>query len=160
MEQQQCLFCGIAHKQVPSYIIYEDDKIIAILDINPLTSGHVLLFPKEHYPVFQAIPQDVMDHLSKAIRLISNTMLKALKATGTNIYNANGVVAGQKAPHVIIHIVPRYDSDGINSFFIPTVATDKEKMEKLREVFVDKIKDMNSTQKSDLEAQLTEKFGK
>jgi len=158
MEQQQCLFCGIAHKQAPSYTIYEDDKVIAVLDINPLTSGHVLLFPKEHYPVFQAIPQDVMDHMSKAIRLISNTMLKSLKATGTNIFNANGVAAGQKAPHVIIHIVPRYDSDGINTFFIPTLEYNKEKLEKLRAVFVDKLKQLQQPQ-SDLESQLTEKFG-
>lgn len=156
--ENQCIFCNIAKKQIPSFTIYEDDKVIAFLDIKPITQGHVVLIPKDHYPLFQMIPSDIMPNISKAIRKISNTMKTALGAAATNVFIANGGAAGQMAPHAIIHIVPRYNNDDILAFFIPSEKSEKKELEELKSLFLQKIQDLSKNQQSNLENQLTEKF--
>ena len=68
LQKQQCIFCQIIDGKVNSKKVYEDDKCLAILDINPSNPGHVLLMPKEHYPLMPLIPQDVIDCLPQALR--------------------------------------------------------------------------------------------
>lgn len=116
MQKKNCIFCHIISGRVSSKKIYEDDKCIAILDINPCNPGHVLLLPKDHYAVLPQMPDDLVKHLFKVSKGISNAQLKALQAGGTNIFLANGVSAGQKAPHFMFHIIPRKENDGIRNF--------------------------------------------
>jgi len=114
MQKQNCLFCQIISGQVSSSKIYEDEQTIAILDINPANPGHLLILPKEHCTIMPQISESVVNHLFKLTKHLSQVLLKTLKAEGTNIYVANGVAAGQQAPHFMIHIIPRKTNDNLN----------------------------------------------
>jgi histidine triad (HIT) family protein len=118
-QKQQCIFCQIISGKVQSKKIYEDEKCIAVLDINPANPGHILLLPKEHYSVMPQIPEQDIGHLFIVSKALSSAMLRGLKTGGTNIFVANGAAAGQRAQHFMIHIIPRKENDGISSFRIP-----------------------------------------
>ncbi len=113
MSRQQCIFCHIAAGRVASRKIYEDDKVVAVLDINPANPGHVLIVPKEHYVIMPQIPEDVLEHIGMIAKGISHAQLKAFKAQGTNIFVANGVAAGQRAQHFMMHVIPRMERDDV-----------------------------------------------
>lgn len=113
LQKQNCIFCKIASKQIPAKILHEDDKVICILDINPASEGHILVYPKEHYMILPHIPEDLLLHLFKITQLMSKTLLKSLQTGGTSVFIANGMAAGQKAPHVLIHVFPRKMNDGL-----------------------------------------------
>lgn len=112
-QQKQCIFCQIINGKIPSKKLYDDDKAIAILDINPATKGHVLLLPKEHYAIMPQIPDTELGHLFGVSKKISQALLRGLKVSGTSIFVANGLVAGQRAQHFIIHVIPRQEGDGL-----------------------------------------------
>jgi histidine triad (HIT) family protein len=132
MQKQQCIFCHIISGKVASKKIYEDEKCLAILDINPANPGHVLVLPKKHYSIMPLMPADEIEHLFKTAKKISAAQIRGLKAEGTNIFVANGAAAGQKAPHFMIHIIPRKSGDGITSFSLPKNQITSEDLEKLR----------------------------
>ena len=113
LQKQQCIFCQIISGQVPSKKIFEDEKVIAILDVNPATEGHVLLLPKEHYAIMPQMSDDEIAHIFSISKKISQVILKQLKVEGTNIFVANGLAAGQRAQHFMVHIIPRKDGDDI-----------------------------------------------
>ena len=114
LQKQNCIFCHIVSGKVPSKKIHEDDVCLAVLDINPANPGHILLLPKEHYMIMPQIPEDVMAHLAIITKQLSSACLKSFKCDGTNIFVANGPAAGQKAQHFMIHIIPRFENDGVN----------------------------------------------
>lgn len=130
LQKQNCIFCKIASKQIPAKILHEDDKVICILDINPASEGHILVYPKEHYMILPHIPDDLLIHLFKVTRLMSNTLLKALQSGGTSVFIANGMAAGQKAPHVLIHVFPRKMNDGLLK--LPRYDMNDEQKKKLK----------------------------
>ncbi len=113
LQKQNCIFCKIASKEIPAKIIHEDKKSLCILDINPASEGHILVIPKEHYMILPHVPDDILLEMMKNVQLMSNTMLKTLQCKGTSIFIANGVASGQRAPHVLIHVIPRKDGDGL-----------------------------------------------
>ena len=137
-QKQNCVFCQIMSGKVNSKKIYEDDKCIAILDINPANPGHVLLIPKEHFAIMPLIPEDLIRHLFMISKQMSAVLLKALKVQGTNIFVANGAAAGQKAQHFMIHIIPRMEKDKLGLELKGQKANEKE-LEELRELLVKKI---------------------
>jgi len=112
--QKQCLFCNILNGDVPSKKIYEDNKVLAILDINPAAMGHTLLFPKEHFSILSQTPDEIVAHLFKVANKISSVLFDTLKSEGTSIYLGNGQIAGQTVPHVAIHIIPRFKDDKVS----------------------------------------------
>ena len=139
MQKQQCIFCHIISGKVASKKIYEDDKCLAILDINPANPGHILILPKEHYSIMPLIPEDEIKHLFKIAKKVSAAQIRGLKADGTNIFIANGAAAGQKAPHFMIHMIPRKSNDGLDSFSLPKNQITAEDLEKLRAAIKKKV---------------------
>ncbi len=123
-QKKQCIFCHIVSGKVQSKKIFEDDKSLAVLDINPANPGHILLMPKEHYSIMPQIPEDILQHLFMVTKSLSNVALRGLEVQGVNILIANGVAAGQKANHFMIHIIPRKEGDGIN-FELPQKQIDE-----------------------------------
>lgn len=113
MPEQECIFCGIAEGKIPSKKIYEDDKVIAVLDISPAAPGHVLVIPKQHISIMPQMPKDLVDHLGVVAKKMSHEVIKKLGVEGTSIFIANGAAAGQRAPHFMMHIIPRIEGDGI-----------------------------------------------
>lgn len=113
LQKQNCIFCHIISKKVQSRVIYEDDKALAILDINPANPGHVLLLPKEHHMVSPHMPDELTAHLGMLAKQLSAAQMRALGSEGTSIVLANGVTAGQRASHLMLHVIPRKAGDGI-----------------------------------------------
>lgn len=117
-QKKQCIFCQIIAGKVQSKKVFEDDKAIAILDINPANPGHILLLPKEHYTIMPQIPEDEITHIAMVAKSLSNILLRSIGAQGTNIIVANGVIAGQRAQHFMVHIIPRMEKDDLK-FILP-----------------------------------------
>lgn len=107
-----CLFCKIIRKEIPSDFVYEDAEMAAILDINPVNIGHTLIIPKEHYANIYELPDELLAKIAIAAKKLSIAIKSAMEADGINIEMNNDVVAGQLVPHAHIHIVPRFDGDG------------------------------------------------
>ncbi len=112
-QKQQCIFCQIVAGKVPSKKIYEDQQILAVMDINPAAEGHLLILPKEHYAIMPQVPEAVLGSLFSVSKKISQWQLRALKASGTSLFIANGLAAGQKAQHFLLHLIPRKEADGV-----------------------------------------------
>src|SRR3989338_3114112 len=89
-QKKQCIFCQIVDGKVKARKVYDDDKCIAVLDINPASPGHLLLLPKEHYTIMPQMPEDELSHIFMVAKSLSNSILRALGARGTNIIVANG----------------------------------------------------------------------
>ncbi len=117
LKQQQgggeCPFCMIAQGKVTAATIYEDQHFVAALDIKPATKGHVILFPKQHYPVVAAMPEGEVATLFLLANQVSKQLYEQLKCLGTNIMVANGEAAGQMVGHVLVHVIPRYQGDKV-----------------------------------------------
>lgn len=124
--------------------VYEDSVSIAILDSQPASLGHVLLVPKQHFTVMQQIEDETLSKLFVASKKISHALLRTLKGEGTSIFIANGTVAGQKAPHVLIHIIPRKEGDGIG-LQIPKNKADPQNLEQTRQIIAKKYAEMFGT---------------
>ena len=130
-QKKQCIFCQIITGKVQSRKIYEDEHVIAILDVNPANPGHILLMPKEHYSIMPQIPSDEIGHIFIAAKALSNASLKALEVQGSNIIVANGVVAGQRAQHFMVHLIPRKENDDI-SLQLPQKTIPEDELQKIK----------------------------
>ena len=113
-QSQQCVFCMINEGKVPSRIIYQDHLLTATLDVNPANKGHIILFPRKHYDLLNLMPEHEVSHLLTMAYYFSKLVLEVLAADGNNIIIANGKVAGQNVNHVFIHVIPRYEDDGLD----------------------------------------------
>lgn len=113
-----CIFCDIIDGKIPSKKVYEDDEIIAILDISQTTKGHTLVIPKKHCDNFLLMPNDEFKSLMSKAQEISKTLIEKLNAKGCNVLINTNEVAGQTVMHTHVHIIPRYDvSDSISIKF-------------------------------------------
>ena len=112
-----CIFCKIINKEIPSKIVYEDDLVIAILDLSQATYGHTLVMPKKHYANIYEIDDDTLAHLIKVVKELAIKLKNKLHADGINILNNNDEAAGQTVMHYHIHILPRYKNDDLNINF-------------------------------------------
>jgi histidine triad (HIT) family protein len=146
LQKQNCIFCKIASKEIPAKIMHETDDIIAILDINPASEGHILVFPKKHYMIMPHLPPEILSRLFENVKLMSQTLLGALQARGTTIFVANGMAAGQKAPHVLIHVFPRKEGDGLIS--LPSYTLTDDEREKLKSTISPYLKEIFGSKKN------------
>ena len=106
-----CVFCKIAEKVIPSTIIYEDDYVMAFLDISPVTYGHTLVIPKEHFETFLSTPKEIIHKAFDLAQRIGQVQIKQLGAKGVNILTNCYEAAGQAIPHFHIHVIPRYEAN-------------------------------------------------
>ena len=144
-QKQQCIFCQLISGKIPSKKIYEDDKVIAILDINPAEKGHLLLMPKEHYAIMPQIPEKEISHLFKVSKLLSQSLLRSLKVAGTSIFIANGLAAGQRAQHFMIHVIPR--SEGDNLLPLNEKIIDNDMLQKVKVAIENKLNELLGVKK-------------
>lgn len=107
-----CLFCKIIAKKIPSTGVYEDEQVYAFLDIKPVNPGHVLVVPKKHYPDLHSTDPLVLPALILAVQKVSHAMRVGLGIEGMNITENDGAVAGQLIPHIHFHLIPRSVDDG------------------------------------------------
>lgn len=112
-----CVFCNIIEGKIPSSKIYEDDDVLAILDISQAIKGHTLVMPKKHYENILQIPEDDYIKVMSKVKKIAQVILKAFDAKGLNILNNCNEVSGQTVMHFHVHIIPRYNTDDIQIKF-------------------------------------------
>ncbi len=118
-QKANCIFCRIVAGEIPSKKVYEDERIIAILDINPATKGHTLVLTKEHYPIMPLIPPDEFDHLFGATAALSGAVREGSLSQSCTTFIANGAVAGQQSPHFLFHLIPREKGDSLSVLDVP-----------------------------------------
>lgn len=121
-----CLVCQIIEGKIPSKKIYEDDLVMAVLDVNGSSPGHCFVIPKNHYPIIEQVPDVEVSRLFQVSNKISSAIFESLGAQGTNIFVANGIPAGQTVAHFMINIIPRKENDGINLQWQPKQLNEEE----------------------------------
>lgn len=112
IQQQECIFCKIVQKKIKTNIIIENDKTMAFLDAYPLSKGHTLIIPKDHYSKIQELDENSSQSLFNILWKITNPIEKAMHVNSSTIAIHNGKEAGQEIPHVHIHVIPRESGDG------------------------------------------------
>ena len=110
---EHCVFCKILAGDIPAAKVYEDDKVLAFLDIAPFNFGHTLVIPKAHCHGLSDMPGEFRDALFAAAAQIAPAVLRVTGATGFNLLLNNGSVAGQEVPHAHLHIIPRFVDDKV-----------------------------------------------
>ncbi|HES7237606.1 TPA: HIT family protein [Streptococcus pyogenes] len=112
---ENCIFCSIIQGDIPSSKVYEDEQILAFLDISQTTKGHTLVIPKQHVRNLLEMTAETASHLFARIPKIARAIQSATGATAMNIINNNEALAGQTVFHAHVHLVPRYnEEDGIS----------------------------------------------
>jgi histidine triad (HIT) family protein len=107
-----CVFCKIRDGELPSMRVYEDDRTMTIMDINPLNSGHCLVIVKAHAPtLYDADPEDLRAAITAAQK-VAVALETAVKPDGLNMLQANGAAAFQSVFHYHLHLIPRWNNDG------------------------------------------------
>jgi len=107
-----CIFCKIIAGEIPAYKVYEDEKILAFLDITPVNPGHTLVVPKEHHADLLDLPEELACQAISVIKKITPAILAGTGAKAFNLNLNNGITAGQLVSHFHWHIVPRFEGDG------------------------------------------------
>jgi histidine triad (HIT) family protein len=108
-----CIFCKIADKQIPSTLVYEDEVVLAFLDIGPISDGHTLVIPKEHFVAFDQCPPQILGEICSRLGRIAAAVQKAVGSDGYNVLCNNGRAAGQVVEHLHFHIIPRSTGDAV-----------------------------------------------
>lgn len=108
-----CIFCKIVRGEVPSLNVWETEEALAFLDIGPLAEGHLLVIPKPHYANLGDIPGSALSRMLELLPKLAGAVRKVTGATGHNILQNDGRVAGQAVDHVHFHIIPRREGDGL-----------------------------------------------
>lgn len=122
-----CIFCKIIKGEIPSAKVFEDERILAFLDINPVNFGHVLVIPKAHHPKLEETPDAVVSD----IFVQSKKLMPAVRKAAGAEYVAVSVV-GTDVPHLHIHLIPRKHTDGMAGFW-PTKKYGEKEMETMAE---------------------------
>lgn len=136
--KEDCIFCMIAKGKIPSKTIYEDNNFRVFLDVNPATKGHCLIVPKEHFDNIYDMDAETAGKLFSLATLIARALKSALKCDGLNIVQNNGEVAGQTVFHFHLHLIPRYEDDGVKLTWTPH-ESDSDELEAIRKEIKAKI---------------------
>ncbi len=115
-----CIFCEIIASRMPAHRVYEDEQCLACMDIMPITSGHVLVIPREHAANIWELSAQASAALMPAAQKVALALRKSgLPCEGINLFMANNAVAGQSVFHAHLHVVPRVHGDGFGLRFPP-----------------------------------------
>ena len=128
-----CIFCKIVRGEIPSVKVYEDDRVFAFMDINPINEGHVLIVPKAHAATIHEIAEVDFLAVMSATHKLAAAVKKALNPEGINLLQLNGKAANQVVPHLHVHIVPRWFGDGVTVSQWDLVAGDMKIIEGVAE---------------------------
>ena len=106
MVEESCVFCRIIGGEEMVSLVYEDERAIAFLDVQPASRGHTLVVPKDHYETLFDLPDDLATHCVAVARRIAPGILAATKARALNLFSPNGHAGGQDVPHFHWHLIP------------------------------------------------------
>jgi len=135
---EECLFCKIIKNEIPAHKIYEDDSVLAFLDIRPISKGHTLVIPKKHAKDIFELDEETLKKISAVAKKIAQKMKDSLAVDGVNLYHASGASAEQTVFHFHLHVVPRKKDDNI-CFTCAVASKEGVSQEELKET-ADKLK--------------------
>jgi len=110
----ECIFCKIIDGEIPAVRVLDEELVVAFMDINPSSKGHMLVVPKNHAENIFEIPESDLTALIKAVKRCAKAAKEALNAEGITILQLNGKASDQIVPHFHIHIIPRWENDGLS----------------------------------------------
>ncbi len=134
-----CIFCKIIAGEIPCFKVYEDNDVLAFLDIKPATKGHALVIPKQHFENVFDVSEDALQKVILAAKKLSVKIKEALKVDGIRLSQSNGRAAGQEVMHFHLHVIPRYENDGLGTNPVQTLQLPQADFEELEKV-AEKIK--------------------
>ena len=109
-----CVFCAIVAGTAPASVLYDNDHVLAFLDIRPITPGHLLVVPKRHAPYLAELDEATGERMYRvATRLAQALRVSGLRCEGINLFLADGAAAGQEVFHVHLHVFPRFTGDNV-----------------------------------------------
>jgi histidine triad (HIT) family protein len=108
-----CIFCRIAAGTIPSGRIYETDHVFSFMDIGPVSDGHTLVIPKQHFEKFEDCTPEILAEMGVVLGKVAKAVITGMEAEGYNILCNRSRVAGQVVEHVHFHIIPRRTGDGL-----------------------------------------------
>jgi histidine triad (HIT) family protein len=108
-----CIFCKIIRGEIPCFKVYEDDDVLAFMDVNPVAEGHVLVIPKHHSRDILETPPEWVGKTFAGAGRVARAVQKSLAPDGINIVQANGPGAKQSVFHLHVHVIPRAMDDGL-----------------------------------------------
>ncbi|HEX2647993.1 MAG TPA: HIT domain-containing protein [Candidatus Dormibacteraeota bacterium] len=114
---QECVFCAILRGESPASFTYQDDSVVAFMDVQPITHGHMLVVPREHAVLMADVSETAAARTFRVARKLSSVVRHTLGASGVNLFVADGEVAFQDVPHFHVHVIPRYPKDGFGLTF-------------------------------------------
>lgn len=114
MIKDDCIFCKLANGVIPTNKIWEDDTFTVILDANPAAPGHALILPKQHADNIFSAEDDILAKALPLAKKVAAAVKEVTRCDGVNIQQNNGAAAGQTVNHLHIHIIPRFENDGID----------------------------------------------
>ncbi|HYM95954.1 MAG TPA: HIT family protein [Candidatus Sulfotelmatobacter sp.] len=117
---EQCIFCDILRGESVASFTYEDDTVVAFMDVQPITHGHMLVVPRKHATLMSELDDAVAMRSFRVARKLSSVVRKLLGAGGVNLFVADGETAFQDVPHFHVHVIPRYPNDGFGLTFPAT----------------------------------------
>ncbi len=119
-QSTECLFCKIVAGDLPSTKIFENDAVIAIMDISPWTKGHCLVIPKAHSANIFEIKDEDAAEVIKAAKTLATAIKSGLGSDGLNLLQSNGHAAWQTVDHFHVHLIPRWFSDSLIPPVVPS----------------------------------------
>lgn len=113
MIDENCIFCKIIKGEIPCAKVYEDNEVLAFLDITPIKKGHTLVIPKTHVKDLLEIDRQSFENLMTAVQKVAKAVMIATGDTAFNLGANNGPASGQLVAHFHFHIIPRHEGDGL-----------------------------------------------
>ena len=129
MSTENCIFCKIARKDLPAKIVYENEAVLAFLDISPISDGHTIVIPKNHYLNIESIPVEELNKTIEVVKYIATLIHNRLNIDGYNILQNNFLAAGQVVNHFHFHIIPRRLNDEKFKLYIPREQAPEESLD-------------------------------
>jgi len=113
MSTDDCIFCKMVAGQIPVTKIYEDQVILAFLDIGPVSDGHTLVIPRKHFEKLHDCPEELLAQVGSRLGKVAKAVAAGMNSQGYNVLCNNGRAAGQLVEHLHFHIIPRNSGDGV-----------------------------------------------
>ncbi len=110
---EDCIFCKVIAGELPSWKVYEDEHVLAILDLSPVHKGHTVVVLKKHFPYFTSVEPKCLSGVLEATQKVAQAVMAGTNAGGCNISTNNGLAANQTIFHHHWHIIPRFDGDDL-----------------------------------------------
>ena len=127
-----CVFCRILKGEIPAQKVHEDERAVALLDINPVAPGHTLVLPRAHHETWLDLPPELASHLAVVAQTVARGVVKAAGAQGFNLLMNNHRCSGQAIPHAHFHVIPRKTDDGVK-YGWPTKPSQADELNKTAE---------------------------